>query len=44
VILLKAGRVFADGGKEELLNIERLSELFGVPVEMGRRDGYYHLF
>jgi iron complex transport system ATP-binding protein len=44
VILLKAGRVFADGGKEELLNIERLSELFGVPVEMGRRDGYYHLW
>ena len=44
VILLKAGRVFADGRKEDLLTTERLSELFAVPVEMGRRDGYYHLW
>jgi iron complex transport system ATP-binding protein len=44
VILLKTGRVFADGGKEDLLTTKRLSELFGVPVEMGRRDGYYHLW
>ena len=44
VILLKAGRVFADGGKADLLTTERLSELFAVPVEMGRRDGYYHLW
>jgi len=43
-ILLKAGRVFADGGKDTLLTTERLTELFGVPVEMGRRDGYYHLW
>ncbi len=44
VILLKAGRVFADGGKADLLTTESLSELFAVPVEMGRRDGYYHLW
>lgn len=44
VILLKAGRVFADGPKETLLTTDRLSDLFGVPVEMGRRDGYYHLW
>jgi iron complex transport system ATP-binding protein len=44
VILLKAGRIFADGTKSDLLTTERLGELFGVPVEMGRRDGYYHLW
>jgi iron complex transport system ATP-binding protein len=44
VILLKGGRVFADGKKADLLTSERLSELFAVPVEMGRRDGYYHLW
>jgi len=44
VILLRQGRVFADGAKSELLTTERLSELFGLPVELARRDGYYHLW
>jgi iron complex transport system ATP-binding protein len=44
VILLRAGRVFADGAKSELLTTERLTELFGLPVELARRDGYYHLW
>jgi len=43
VILLRKGQVFADGDKAELLSSERLSELFGLPVELTRRDGYYHL-
>ena len=44
VILLRQGRVFADGAKSELLTTERLTELFGLPVELARRDGYYHLW
>jgi iron complex transport system ATP-binding protein len=44
VILLKNGRVFADGEKMDLLTTERIGELFGVPVEIGQRDGYYHLW
>ena len=44
VILLRRGRVFADGPKSELLTTERLTELFGLPVELARRDGYYHLW
>jgi iron complex transport system ATP-binding protein len=43
VILLRQGRVFADGGKNELLTTGRLTELFGLPVEVTRRDGYFHL-
>lgn len=43
VILLRNGQVFGDGCKDELLTSERLSELFGVRVELTRRDGYYHL-
>jgi iron complex transport system ATP-binding protein len=43
VILLREGRVIADGGKREVLRAERLRELFGVPVELLERDGYYHL-
>jgi iron complex transport system ATP-binding protein len=44
VILLRQGRIFADGAKLELLTTERLTELFGLPVELARRDGYYHLW
>jgi iron complex transport system ATP-binding protein len=44
VILLKAGRVFADGPKEEILTAERLAALFGTRFELVRRDGYYHLW
>lgn len=44
VILLRAGRIFADGPKAELLTTERLSGLFGLRVEVARRDGYYHLW
>ncbi|HYL77091.1 MAG TPA: ATP-binding cassette domain-containing protein [Bryobacteraceae bacterium] len=44
VILLRNGRVFADGGKAELLTTPRLSELFGLPLELAEREGYYHLW
>lgn len=44
VILLRSGRIFADGAKAELLTTERLTGLFGLPVEVARRDGYYHLW
>ena len=36
VIMLKAGRVFADGPKGDLLTSERLSALFGVDVAVRR--------
>jgi iron complex transport system ATP-binding protein len=44
VVLMDRGRVVADGPKEELLQVERLAALFGVSVEMARRDGHYHLW
>ncbi len=44
VILLRKGRVFADGAKSELLTTKRLTELFGLPVKLAQRDGYYHLW
>jgi iron complex transport system ATP-binding protein len=43
VVLLKDGRVFRDGLKQETLTTESLSELFGARVEVVQRDGYYHL-
>jgi iron complex transport system ATP-binding protein len=44
VVLMNRGRVVADGPKEEILQVERLAALFGVRVEMARRDGHYHLW
>jgi iron complex transport system ATP-binding protein len=43
VVLLRNGRLLADGTKEKVLTDERLSELFGVPVRLFREDGYFYL-
>jgi iron complex transport system ATP-binding protein len=44
VVLLRDGRVLADGPKEKILTAQRLSSAFGVPVQLARRDGYFHLW
>ncbi len=44
VILLRQGRVFADGAKSAILTADRLTELFGLPVQIALRGGYYHLW
>ena len=44
VVLMRDGRVVADGRKEDLLTAVQLSGLFGVPVEIARKDGHYHLW
>jgi len=41
VVLLAGGRAIADGPKSDVLTAERLSALFGVPVDVDVRDGYY---
>jgi len=44
VIFMKAGKVFRDGPKREMLTEERLGELFGLPVSVSERDGFYHMW
>ena len=44
VILMREGRIVEDGGKQDILTADRLGSLFGLPVELGRRDGLYHLW
>ena len=44
VVLMSNGRIAADGRKEEVLQADSLSRLFGLRVELGRRDGYYHIW
>jgi iron complex transport system ATP-binding protein len=42
VILIRAGRIVGDGPREELLTEARLSELFRVPVHIGRDEEWLH--
>jgi len=41
VVLLKGGRIFRDGAKQDVLRAETLSQLFDTRVEIVQRDGYY---
>jgi iron complex transport system ATP-binding protein len=43
VVLMRAGRIYCDGPKQQVLRAEPLSELFGIPVEVLERGGYYHV-
>lgn len=42
VIMMRDGRIIADGPKAELLSAGRLSELFGAEVQVMERDGFFH--
>ncbi len=44
IITIKAGRIFEDGPKEEVLTSASLSRLFGSTFEVLERDGYYYLW
>jgi iron complex transport system ATP-binding protein len=43
VIFMREGYIFADGPKTDLLTADSLTSLFGCPVELAERDGYYHV-
>jgi iron complex transport system ATP-binding protein len=43
-VLMNRGTIIADGPTREVLVEDRLSALFGRPVELSERDGYYNLW
>jgi iron complex transport system ATP-binding protein len=44
VLLMSQGRIVADGSKADILQSDSLSRVFGLNVELEKRDGYYHLW
>jgi iron complex transport system ATP-binding protein len=42
VLLMRAGRLVAEGPKDQLLTSDALSNLFEVRVDVTQRDGYFH--
>jgi iron complex transport system ATP-binding protein len=43
VVLMRGGKLVADGPKEEVLEAGALSAVFGLPLEVLERRGYYHV-
>lgn len=41
VVLLKAGVIFADGSKAEVLTADKLSALYETPIRVASMDGYF---
>jgi iron complex transport system ATP-binding protein len=44
VVLMSKGRIVADGHKQDILQPGRLAEVFGIEVELARRNGHYYLW
>lgn len=42
ILMLKQGRIIADGSKAELLTAPRLSDLFQTEVHLSQREGFHH--
>src|ERR1700730_4816663 len=42
ILLMREGRIVADGPKTDLLTAANLSNLFNTEVNMTERDGFYH--
>ena len=43
VIMIRDGRIYADGKKEELLDDEHVSDLYGAPIKVESTDGIYRM-
>ena len=43
VVLIRDGKIYRDGPVSEVLRDEALTGLFGIPVEVLVRGGYYHV-
>lgn len=44
VVCIRAGKIFRDGNKKEVLQSTVLSELFSTPVEVFERDEHYQMW
>jgi iron complex transport system ATP-binding protein len=42
ILMMKDGRIVADGPKQELLTADRLRELFNTEIQISERGGFFH--
>ncbi|MFA6710710.1 MAG: ATP-binding cassette domain-containing protein [Candidatus Methanomethylophilaceae archaeon] len=43
VVMIKDGRIFADGPKEKILTSKKVSELYDYPISVNNDNGVYHM-
>ena len=43
VIMMKEGRIFADGSKDSLFTSETISDLYDEPIKVEHNNGIYHM-
>jgi len=44
VVMIKDGKIFADGGKEDLLTSDTVSELYGAPIKVESTEHIYRMY
>jgi len=44
IVLLREGKILADGPKSSILTAENLSKLFNANVRLGQHDGFFYLY
>src|SRR5271170_6739603 len=44
VVLMSNGRIVADGNRETILQAEPLCKVFGLKVDVTKRNGHYHIW
>ena len=44
VVMIRDGKIFGDGPKEEMLTSERVSEVYGEPITVECTDGIYRMY
>jgi iron complex transport system ATP-binding protein len=42
ILMMKDGRIVADGPRSDLFTAERLSDLFRTEVQLTEKDGFHH--
>lgn len=42
IVMMKGGRIVADGPRTKMLAKEPIEQLFGIPVDIAERNGYLH--
>ena len=43
VIMLKDGKIIADGDQNEVINSENLNKLYGIDVEVAKNNGLWNI-
>ena len=44
VIMLRGGKIIADGNQNKVINNANLNKLYGINVQVSKKNGYWNLY